>query len=472
MKLLRKSFSIALALLWCYTLWLPTAALAAPSMTKKEEGEIGREATSRIKESYRFVDDPYVTGYIASLVETLTVGMNAKEFKVQVHVMDSPMVNAFAIPGGYLFLTTGVIKAMEDEEELAGVIAHEMGHAEGRHIAYRSEKAGAMNWATLGALLAAVAAGAMGQPDVAMAVSAFGLAGVQAKMLQYSRADEEDADRRGLAALKGAGYSGWGLVRFMDTLRRRSAVPEDYPAYMMTHPVPAARSTRLASSLENGGASSAPDPFRGYFYLLKARLVSLDTDQWALDHYTSEADKSSGDFSRQLAAAIVLRGGARHSRALKYLDLCDKLLPGNVEATHERALVEMHSGGFPKGLARLETLLAGGNADEAVLRTLGWAYLESNRADEALRVYDYLAKRKVRWAKLQYQRALALGKVGREPEAHLELARYWRKLAPGLSLKHYKQALETLPEGAMRQAATREQEETRKSAEEAARKNK
>jgi predicted Zn-dependent protease len=474
MKIKGKILAALLALVWTLALPFPPVAISAPSMSKKEEGEMGKEATGRIRLQYSLVEDAYVVAYLDGLVKKLTASMQAKEFKINVHVLNSSMINAFAIPGGYIFLTSGVIEAMEDEEELAGVIAHEMGHSEGRHIAYRSEKASSMTWATLGTILAAIAAGAMGNADMAAAVSAFGLAGVQTKMLQFSRTDEEDADRRALKALKNADYSGWGLVRFMDTLRRRSTVPEDYPAYMMTHPVPADRSTHLASNLDNGNHSEGlarPDPDRGYFYLLKARLLAQKPDQWAIDHYSREADMAPDNFKRQLGAAIVLRGGKRHLRALEYLDRCDKLSPGSVEAIHERALVEMYSGKFQEGLTRLEGLLAKNIANDAVLRTLGWAYLETDRGEEALRVYNYLAQKGLRWSQLGYQHALALGKANREPEAHLALARYWVKIDKPLALRHYRQAIGSLPAGDTLEQAKKELEKAQSEVAEAKGKN-
>jgi len=420
----------------------------AAAFSKEEERKVGKQVSEQVHRTSHVADDPYLLDYLNPIAEKLAKGMDAKQFTFRLHVLADPRVNAFAIPGGYIFITSGAVTAMNDEEELAGVLAHEMGHVEARHIADRMEKNASLSLLTTAALLAGIIIGATIDPSLGMATAALGSAGGYAKMLQYSRADEEDADRRALVAMQAAGYTGWGLVRFMDTLRKLSAMPTDFPEYLLTHPLPDNRAEILSVSLPTD--PPAPPDGDDAFLLFQARVIAFDPTPWSVGEVLKRAERLPKNFSAQFGAALVLRTQKHYDQARTHIERCAFLQPGNVEVAHEQALIELRTGNPQEAVARLEAVRTDGKASTAMLRDLGWAYLEQEKGVEALAVYDQLAERDPEWRELPYQRGIALGKAGREGEAHAELGRYYRNKNPELALRHYKQALDKLEPGELR----------------------
>ncbi|GAB4259165.1 MAG: hypothetical protein Kow0092_07190 [Deferrisomatales bacterium] len=457
---------LLLALAACLSL-LPgcVRALGGPShalLSKAEERKLGRKVVEQVRERFAFLEDPYVTAYLTDMGARLAEAMGASEFEMEFHVVADPRLNAFAVPGGHVFVTSQTVLAVGDESELAGVVAHEMGHVEGRHMVHRMEKASRVNLAAVAAVLAGVVLG--GNPELAGAATAFGVAGAQAKMLQYSRTDEEDADRRALRAVLAGGYDGWGLVRFMETLHREAPAPEGIPAYLFTHPLPENRASYLAAALpppEAGARSAGP----GRLWRIQARVLVEDPRPWGLEFARERVRAHPQSADAHLALGLLLRARGRYDEALAHLDRAAGLAPGDAEVLHEAAVTRIRKGLVEEGVKELESLRVQGEAGEAVLRDLGWAYLEAGRAEAALSVYDELAGRGSSWERLDYYRGLALGRAGREGEGHAALGDYYRRAGrPELAARHYRAALKSLDGEARRRVeqALRGLEESRK----------
>ncbi len=436
---------VAPALVWAWVPLVPTPAHAV--MTRAQERELGRQVVAQVRQQYRLLDDPYLDRYLAVIGGRIAEVMGDLEFKPTFHVVADPRINAFAVPGGHIFVTSETILQVSDESELAGVVAHELGHVEGRHIANRAEKSSMLNLVSLAAVLAGAFLG-MGQAGAA--VSTFGLAGAQAQALHYSRQDEEDADRRAVRVLSKAGFDGWGLVRFMDTLHRAAPTPDGVPAYLFTHPLPENRSTYLAVALPPPD-EEPPARETGYLWRAKARVLVQDPRPWGVAVFRQRVKTRPEDAGARLGLALLLRQQGRYDEAARLLDEAVALAPDDPEIHHERAVTALKRGQADQALAELETLRRNGTITVPALRDLGWMYLEADRGADALTVYDALAKADPRWPRLPYYRGLALGKSGRGGEGHALLGDYYRaqgRLA--LAEKHYRRAMELLPPGPSR----------------------
>jgi predicted Zn-dependent protease len=254
--------------------------------------------------------------------------------------------------------------------------------------------------------------------------------------------------------LEAAGYDGWGLVRFMETIRRQSPAPEGVPAYLFTHPLPENRSTYLAQALE--GAPQVPrDPARlGALWRAQARVLADDPRPWGQALLEQRAAENPESPDAQLSLAIGLEAAGRTRDAEVALKRARDRAPDDQEIIEETASLLLRMGRQEEGVASLEAQRARGTITEAALRDLGWSYLEAQEGARALAIYDDMAKRSEgghRWEKLDYYRGLALGKAGREGEAHATLGDYFRGAGDGqLSGWHYRQALRLLPPGPLR----------------------
>jgi predicted Zn-dependent protease len=208
----------------------------------EEEARIGAQEHPRVLAQYGGAyQDPELQAYVEKIGERLAAASELPGLDFTFTLLDSDVVNAFALPGGYVYVTRGLVVLAENEAELAGVLGHEIGHVTGRHTAQRQTRAtGASVLATLGTIGAAILGGqAAGQ--LAQQVAG---AGVQAYVASYSRDQELEADQLGIRYLTRSGYEPRAMATFLEKLNdqaaldRRLAGVDTDPAgsWFATHP--------------------------------------------------------------------------------------------------------------------------------------------------------------------------------------------------------------------------------------------
>jgi predicted Zn-dependent protease len=212
--------------------------------------QMGREAARQIPEEFGLVQDPEMTNLVQTLGLQMARASERPELPWEFHVVDSPVVNAFAIPGGFIYLTRGILAHMNTEAEVAGVLGHEIGHVTARHSAQqisRSQLAG------LGLGLSMVFI-----PEV----RPFGdilQGGLGLLFLKFGRDDESEADGLGVRYAVDLGYDVRPLAEFFDVLARmRESEGEIIPSWLSTHPDPANRASRvLELAAEHPGSAGS-----------------------------------------------------------------------------------------------------------------------------------------------------------------------------------------------------------------------
>lgn len=233
----------------------PAQAFFFGGVSLKDEKEMGHKFDTMIRANLPLVQDPEVSHYVEGLVSRLVRAIPPQPFTFRTGVILHPSLNAFAVPGGYVYVFTGLIMNLNNEGELAGVMAHELAHVTQRHVASRLERAQVVSIASLLLAVAGIAAGGAG--GGALAVGAMGAG--QSAMLNYSRIDENEADHIGLQYLMAAGYPPQNMAGGFKVLRQKSWMSgTSVPAYLSTHPDIGdringimARVTGMQSSLRN-----------------------------------------------------------------------------------------------------------------------------------------------------------------------------------------------------------------------------
>ena len=203
----------------------------SPQLERKVGENIMREIRFR---DPSYLDDPEIADYLATLGSRLSGSRQDFEF----FAIRDTTVNAFALPGGFVGVHTGLITTAETESELASVLAHEVSHVTQRHIARMLSQQQQMQMPMMVALAAAILLG-RSRPDLAIGAAAGAqAAGVQAS-LSYSRDFEREADRIGLQRLDDAGFDAHAMASFFEKMQRSTRVSEDstLPGYFRTHPV-------------------------------------------------------------------------------------------------------------------------------------------------------------------------------------------------------------------------------------------
>ena len=209
------------------------ARAAFGEFTIRDEVELGKKIKAAVRSSLPIVDDPEVVAYANDILNRLMARVPNQPFDFSINVVRHNAINAFATPGGNLFLFTGLILSMDHEAEMAGVLAHEIAHATQRHIARRIAQMQRVSLLSLAGALAGAFLG--GDAGSAMAIGS--MAAGQAAQLNYSRADETDADHVGMGYLVNAGYPPQGMVGAFEKIRRQQwFVGSSIPSYLSTHP--------------------------------------------------------------------------------------------------------------------------------------------------------------------------------------------------------------------------------------------
>ena len=252
-----------------------TGAREFALMTEGQEVSIGRDADEQIREQMGVYDSPALQAYVADLGHRLAALSHRPNLPWQFTVVDSPAVNAFALPGGYIYLTRGILAYLGDEAELAGVLGHEIGHVTARHsVQAYSRAAGVQFGMLLGQIFVpAMRANPYGAPGLTDAAGY----GLGLLLLKFGRDDEIQADRLGAEYAAGGGWHPAGVAGMLSTLGRISEQSDrrGVPNWLATHPEPAARVGDVAPTvvrlLETVEASSLRVDRSGYL----ERIVGL-----------------------------------------------------------------------------------------------------------------------------------------------------------------------------------------------------
>lgn len=246
-----------------------TAVGALSLVSVNQEIELGRQAQAEVQSQVPRVPDASVAAYAASLGRRIAAQAGGPRYPYSYTVANYSDINAFALPGGPVWIHRGAIQAAQNEAQLAGVMAHEIAHIANRHAASRLTKALVANTGLgiLGSLLGNK--GSRGQIAMIGGAVAANLA-----MAKFSRDDEREADEQGLIYMTRAGFDPRGMPEFMQVLRsRQGRDPGSVETFFASHPAPRERLTRLsqsASRLARGGRRDS-----AAFQSAKARLARL-----------------------------------------------------------------------------------------------------------------------------------------------------------------------------------------------------
>lgn len=290
-----------------------------------QERKLGEATMRQVHSSGGYLDDPEVEAYLNNLGHRLVLATSASKQDFQFFAINDPGINAFALPGGFVAVHTGMILLTQNESELASVLAHEISHVTQHHIARLIAGEQKNMLTTLAAMAIAVLA-ARSHPDAASAA----IMGAQAASIQYqldfSRDNEREADRIGFQVLDKAGFDTRAMATMFERLQRSTRVYENNaPNYLRTHPVTSERIADATNRAETRPYHQVPDSRD--FHFVRALLKSYQgTARDAItDFETNLAERKFNDESatRYGLVASLLRD-KQMPRAMKELALLEK----------------------------------------------------------------------------------------------------------------------------------------------------
>lgn len=232
---------------------------------------MGRQYAAEINRQLPIVDDPAVHRYVNTLGNRIQRQEGARDIPYTFYVVNSNEINAFAVPGGFVYVNRGLIERTDNLAELAGVLAHEIGHVEARHSAEMMERTQAAN---VGVGIAAVL---LGGPPSGVAGAAVDI-GAQAWFASHSREAENEADAIAVDLLPRAGIDPNGLVTFfMELIAERERSPSQLEQWFSTHPLTEERIAnvraliRASEAAQSGNLTANSSDYRSF----QQRVASL-----------------------------------------------------------------------------------------------------------------------------------------------------------------------------------------------------
>ncbi|MBI1942429.1 MAG: M48 family metallopeptidase [Betaproteobacteria bacterium] len=217
-----------------------------PLQTERRIGEaVVRDI--RLREP-TYLDDPEIADYLNQLGAKLAAAVPGLRQDFEFFALRDASINAFALPGGFIGVHTGLISATDNESELASVLGHEMGHVTQRHIARQMGMQKQMQLPMMVAMAAAILLG-RSRPDLAGGAAIAAQGGAVQSQLSYSRDFEREADRIGFQTLAGSGFDVRAMGTFFEKMQRHARVMDDgtFPGYLRTHPLTTERITDAES---------------------------------------------------------------------------------------------------------------------------------------------------------------------------------------------------------------------------------
>lgn len=398
--------------------------VASNELSIPAEKKIGQQIMHEIRwREPAYLDDPDIETYLNELGGRLAAVSNDPGFGFYFFAINDPNINAFAMPGGYIGVHTGLISSAQTESELAGVLGHEISHVTQRHIARQVFQSKQIGMASMVAMaLALLAARSNGQ--VAGAAIASTQAGGMAAQLAFSRDFEREADRQGFDILRKAGFDVRGMAAFFLRLQKAVRLYENNAtAYLRTHPLTGERLTDMQNREQAVPYRQVVDSTD--FQLVRAKVRAMQgSPADAIKDLEAQLE------GRKFAAEAPVRYGLAYAHyrardwpgAERELEAVRRLKVSAAMVEHLRAEVRIAQGDSTGGLAIYRDAMVRYPLNIALVYGYAGALIAVRRFDESLRFVEAQLRNYPEDVRLHRMRAESYAGLGRRAMQHRALA--------------------------------------------------
>ena len=393
------ALSLSLAAAPCGAQTLPDLGDASSAtLSEQQERTIGNRIMRDVRVDKDYIDDPEIHDYVNALGQRLLATADGPRRDIDFFVVRDDTINAFALVGGHIGVHSGLILLTQNESELAGVIAHEIGHILQKHQARVLAGQSRSSWTSLAALaLALIASRSSGSQASQVTEAAVATAGAMQiqNAIDYTREHEREADRVGLTLLTRAGFDTHGMATFFERMLRANRLNElkGAPSYLRTHPLTTERIAEIQDRIEN---NAKPNTF---------------------------SMRVSDSFEYRLARARLRATAGAPSDAIKYFrtELEEKTILRPREEVYGLALSLYRARELDAAWATLEPLRKGVEVHPAFEVLAGQIRAGMRREDDALEIYRAALKAHPGYRSLVYAYNELLQQAGRIRESLADL---------------------------------------------------
>ena len=398
---------------------LSSAIPSVSGPTEDEEVRISREFRREAKKVLKFVNDPEVERYIDRIGRRILAATGPLSFDYRFFVVDEDQLNAFSVPGGSIYVYTGLIERTKNTDELAGVLGHEITHAKNHHMA-RASGPDAVSILSLLAMVALARSGSGAQAAgmVGQAVSA-------TRQLAFSRQLEMEADTLGTRYMAAAGYDPKGTIEFLKILDQERALnPVDVPAYILSHPISQERIANAELVVKSlGQTQPRPDDPTA----LKKVQIVIRMDRANRDDVVHEYEKLVKQAPRN-PELLYLLGYAQQrqgqlSEARANYEQARKIWPENASLQRDLGRLYGEMGDFMKARTAFDQSLAIEPNEPLTYLYLGEMLEKSGDLRSAVGSYLNAQNLAPLWDRPLYKLGMLYGKLDRPGDGYYYLGR-------------------------------------------------
>jgi len=440
-KRITRILATVIALLYLHT----SAGVSLASFTIQDEKKLGKEFYDKLKDKGVFVKDPKVNSYIEGIGHLLLSHSKGSFFEFTFSVIDSPGINAFATPGGYVYVYRGLIELTEDENQLAGVLAHEIAHIKARHIAQAIENSQKINMATLAAILAGAFLG--GSSEMTAAVVGFSTATAASLNLKYSREHEEEADRLAMVYMAESEYDGEGMLNFLKIMRQYEFYSNSVPSYFLTHPGTEDRIRYLDGLLQTKYKERGAKSILGKLERIKTTLIidRKDPDS-SLRYFQNALEKNPHNPNALYGLAVIQGRLGKTPESFANFQKALSQSPDDSDILRELGISYFHLGQTADAIGTLQKAYVADKEDADTILYLGRAYEAIGDYSAALKLYKEFLKKNPDDILVYYNLAMLYGKLNMKGESHYHFGIFFKKEHKFKSaLFHFKAAQALFP---------------------------
>jgi len=400
------------------------------ALSGPKERKLGETVMRNIRNSGAYLNDPEVTGYLNELGNRLVTAIPGAPFDFEFFAINDPAINAFALPGGFIGVHTGLILLAQTESELASVLGHEITHVTQHHIARSISNQRDAMLLSIAALAAAVLASqshssSSGDMTQAAIAGAQGLA-IQTQ-INFTRQNEEEADRLGFERTYAAGFDPSAMATFFGRLQRAATWFEgDSPSYLRDHP-------ETYQRIAEAQARSFTKPFRQVpdsldFQMVRALLKSYEGTPRDAVFFFDDAlaeKKYNNEIAAHYGLVASLLRAQNFKRALAELATLEKMSPPHPMIDAIAGQVLMQSGQLAQAISRYEIALARYPEKKQLIYDYPDALLKHGQADKAA---AFVSQQLVRYPSdgpLHQIAALIYAALGKPMLEHQHQAEYY-----------------------------------------------
>lgn len=397
-----------------------SAAVISPA----QERRLGEDFMRHARQSLAFSDDPEISNYLQTLGQRLVAHSDDPGMPFHFFVVNDPTINAFAVPGGYVGVHTGLILATENEAELASVLAHEISHITQRHIPRMLAEDQRTTLPAMAAILAAVLLAGHGG-DAAVALTSATLA---QKGISFTRSAEEEADRIGIRLLADSGFDPRAMPAFFERMQQMNRVNESsLPDFLRDHPVTTARIADARNRAEQYPYRQIPDSLS--FQLVRAKLratVPGDPAEIVRTFAANIEDKKTTHMeAERYGYAVALLGARRYDKARAETQQLVDRAPTNPFYRILQARIELAAGRTETGLRFYADSYKRDPSYYPLAVDYARALVSAERAPAAEPILRASLKQRPDDPVLYKLLSESLAAAGKDAESHQTLAEYY-----------------------------------------------